>query len=419
MEEQVVILIQILVSLLFSAFFSGMEIVFVSSNQLLYEIDHKQMRLTYKVIGIFYRNQEQFISTILVGNNIALVIYSIKMSELLMPYLNIDNEALSAFTQTCISTIIILITGEYLPKALFGISPNFFLKAFAWPLFLIYIVLYPIAKFSTFLSKCILKMIGMRNVKFSERAKLGIVDLDYLLQTTGESPNEEVENEVKILQKALDFSSVKLRNCMVPRKEIAAVHKLASLEELRQKFIDTGFSKIVVYDEDIDDIVGYVHTIDMFKSPKQWQRCIKEMPLVPETMSANKLMDILMQSKISLATVVDEFGGTAGIVSLEDMVEEIFGEIEDEHDNEEYVMSKISDSEYVLSGRLEIEKINEEFELNLPESVEYQTLAGLILHYCEKIPLPNEIIKLNGDFTFKIIKSSASKIDLVKLLLTK
>ncbi|HIX21691.1 MAG: HlyC/CorC family transporter [Parabacteroides sp.] len=412
------ILFNILVSLAFSAFFSGMEISYVSANKLRFELDKKDKSLTSKILDVFFHNPNQFISTMLVGNNIALVVYGLQMAILLEPWIAqfVDQEALIVLIQSIISTILILFTGEFIPKTIFKIDPNFFLRLFALPLYLIYILLYPISKFSSLLSFLILRIAGVKNLKDSGVYTLGKVDLDYFIQQSIEDApqDSEMDTEVKIFQNALEFSNVKVRDCIVPRTEIVACDKEVSTDELRSRFIETGLSKILIYDENIDNIIGYIHSSELFKHPDNWLEQLCKVSIVPETMAANKLMRVLMQEKKSLAVVVDEFGGTSGIVTLEDLVEEIFGEIEDEHDMKREVARKVSENEYLLSGRMEIDTLNEMFGLDLPESDDYVTIAGLILHYYQKFPKLNESIEY-GKYTFKIVKATATKIELVRM----
>lgn len=410
----------IIISLLFSAFFSGTEIAFVSSNKLRFELEKKKKNLTTSILNIFYDNSEQFIATMLVGNNIALVIYGIKMADLLHPYIALftSSAALISIIQTIVSTIVIIFTGEFLPKTLFRISPNFILKIFAIPLFFIYVILYPIAIFSTKLSIWILKLIGVKQNNKHKNRSLGKIDLNYLIQESlKKAPDvNRIENEVLLFQNALDFSDVKLRDCIVPRTEIVGISTENSLDELMTKFIESGNSKVIVYNDNIDDIIGYIDSAEMFKDAESWKSRIKKMPIVPETMAANKLMNLFTQQKKNMAVVVDEFGGTSGIVTLEDVMEEIFGEIEDEHDNKEYIAKMISENQYILSGRLEIDAINEQFNLHIPESDNYVTIAGFILYHCGKLPKSNEIITID-DFSFQMIKVSKNKIELIKLTL--
>ena len=412
------LIISILVTMVFSAFFSGMEIAFVSSNRMLAEMDREKNGISQKCIAIFYRNPNNFVSTMLVGNNIALVVYGILIAKLFDA--TIFKGCPAAFTvpaDTILSTIIVLFTGEFLPKTLFKNLPNKLLTIFAVPAYLCYIILWPISKFASLLARVLLRIVGIRMDKVKDDEMFSKVDLDYLVQSSidNASDEESINEEVKIFQNALDFSETKVRDCMVPRTEIEAVDENCSANELNQKFIESGHSKIVVYHEDIDHIIGYIHSSEMFRKPDDWRNEIRNMPFVPETMSAHKMMQIFLQQKKSLGVVVDEFGGTSGIVSLEDIVEEIFGEIEDEHDNSKYVAKKVGENEYILSARLEIDKVNEMFGLQLPESDEYMTIGGLILHDYQSFPKLNEIVNI-GPFQFKIIKNTMTKIELVKLI---
>ena len=416
------IIIEILITMAFSAFFSGMEIAFVSSNKLRFEMDRNEQSITSRILSIFYKNPNNFISTMLVGNNIALVIYGILMAELIEKNLlanYIDNEFLLVLCQTIISTLIILVTGEFVPKTLFKINPNFTLNICAIPAYICYVLLYPISKFASGLSGFLLFLTGTKINKEASDKAFTKIDLDHFIQSSiQDSDNEEeINTEVKIFQNALDFSNIKVRDCMVPRTEIIAIEEDATVEELMNLFTEKGISKILVYQDNIDNIIGYIHSSEMFHEPADWRQCIRQLPIVPETMSANKLMKLFMQQKKSLGVVVDEFGGTSGIVALEDLVEQIFGEIEDEHDTTSYVAKSIGNGDYVMSGRLDIEKANELFALDLPESDEYQTIGGLILHQYQSFPKAHEIITLDK-FQFRIIKVTATKIELVKLKVT-
>ena len=416
-EVDIPLIVGILVTMVFSAFFSGMEIAFVSSNRMRAEMDKEKMPLSSHALEVFYSHPNNFVSTMLVGNNIALVVYGILIANLF------DNTIFkgmdAAFTvpaDTILSTIIVLFTGEFLPKSLFKSNPNRLLAIFAIPAFLCYVVLWPISRFSTWLSRIFLRIFGIKQEKENADDAFTKVDLDYLVQTSiNNAENEEdIEDEVKIFQNALDFADTKVRDCMVPRTEIRAVEDNCSLDELMTVFVESGKSKIIVYHDDIDHITGYIHSSEMFRAPKEWRDNIQKMPYVPETMTARKLMQTFLQKKKSLAVVIDEFGGTSGIVSLEDIVEEIFGEIEDEHDSSNYIAKQLPDGEYMLSARLEIDKINEMFNLELPESEEYMTLGGLILHYYQSFPKLNEVVTI-GRFEFKIIKNTMTKIELVRL----
>lgn len=402
----------------FSAFFSGIEIAYVSASKFRHELDKNGNTVITRILDIFYNNPNQFISTMLVGNNIALVIYGLQMAELLEPYFLTftDNYALVVLLQTISSTILILFAGEFVPKTVFRISPNFSLKIFALPLFIIYVVLFPISKLASILSNLILLLTGNKLFTDQKVSSLTKVDLDYFLQQRlEEAPDDsEIETEVKMFQNALEFSNVRLRDCIVPRNEIVACEYGDSLQELKNKFIETGLSKVLIYKDNIDNIIGYIHSSELFFNPKDWTTRIREILLVPETMAANKLMRQLMQEKKGVAIVVDEFGGISGMLTLEDLVEEIFGDIEDEHDVKTYVVRKISEKEYLLSGRVEIDSLNEKFDLDLPESDEFVTVAGYILHHYQNFPKVNETIVIDK-YSFKIIRMTSTKIDLVRM----
>lgn len=410
-------LICLLVAVLFSAFFSGMEIAFVSVDKLRLEMDRKP-GITSSILSHFFRHSSNFISTMLVGNNIALVIYGILMAQILDKYIlgDIGNEFVVLFLQTVISTLIIIVTGEFLPKTFFKMNPILMLRIFAVPLYILYIILYPISKFASMLSYVLLRMFGQKVNRDVEEKAFGKVDLDYFVSSSIENAENEdnLGAEVKIFQNVLDFSSVKLRDCMVPRTEILALDVKTPVEELISTFIESGNSRIIVFDGNIDNILGYIHSAEMFRNRNNWIKSIKTMPIVPETMSAQRLMKKFIKDKQNMAVVVDEFGGTSGIITLEDLVEEIFGEIEDEHDNSNYVCKKVGDNEYVLSGRLEIERVNELFDLGLPESDDYLTIGGLILDRYQSFPKLHETVEIDT-YSFKIIKVAATKIELVRL----
>ncbi len=412
------LILGIIITMVFSAFFSGMEIAFVTSNRMLVEMDKERDGLSQKVLAIFYKNPNNFVSTMLVGNNIALVVYGILIAKLF------DNTIFSgmdaSFTvpaDTILSTLIVLFTGEFLPKTFFKSNPNRLLSFFAVPAYLCYLLLWPISRFSTFLARMLLRLFGVKVEKENENILFSKTDLDYLVQTSLDSAKNEddINDEVKIFQNALEFRDTKVRDCMVPRTEINSVDlNDCTLDELTQKFIESGNSKLIVYQEDIDHIVGYIHSSELFRNPEQWQQHIRKMPFVPETMAAQKLMQTFLMQKRSLGVVVDEFGGTSGIVSLEDIVEEIFGDIEDEHDNLKYVAKQTAEGEYVLSARLEIDKVNSMFDLDLPESDDYMTIGGLILHHYQSFPKINEEVAI-GPYLFRILKNTMNKIELVKL----
>ncbi len=411
--------INVLITMFFSAFFSGMEIAFISADRLRLKINKDSKGLSSRILSVFFKNANNFITTMLVGNNIALVIYGILMAQIIGTYLLkglINYHFLLMFLQTVISTLLILVTGEFLPKALFKLNANLALNLFAIPLYIFYVILYPISKISSGLSCLLLRLFGIKTTKQVQDKAFGKIDLDHLIQTSinNADSQEEIDTEVKIFQNALDFSSIKIRDCIVPRTEVVAVDIDADLEELKAKFIESGISKIIVYQDNIDNIVGYIHSSEMFRNADKWKNNIQQIPIVPETMGANRLMKLFMLQKKTLAVVVDEFGGTTGIVSLEDLVEEIFGEIEDEHDTTSYIAKQTDKNEYILSARLEIEKVNEMFSLELPESDDYLTISGFILNHYQNFPKLHEIVTIDH-YQFKIIKVTTTKIELVKL----
>lgn len=401
-----------------SAFFSGMEIAFVSSNRMLAEMDREGNSIAKNIISRFYNHPNGFVSTMLVGNNIVLVVYGILVARLFdnTIFSSLD-DGMKVTADTLLSTLVILFTGEFLPKILFKNNANRLLSVFSVPAYLFYIILWPISRFSTLVSKCLLRLVGIRMETESDDDGFSKVDLDYLVQSSIENAqsDDEINEEVKIFQNALDFSDCKVRDCMVPRTEVNAVDvNDCTVDELMQKFVESGNSKIIVYDSDIDHVIGYIHSSEMFRNRDNWRECVCKMPFVPETMAAQKLMHIFLQQKKSLGVVVDEFGGTSGIVSLEDIVEEIFGDIEDEHDSTKYIATQVGENEYMLSARLEIDKVNDLFDLGLPESDDYMTVGGYILHEYQSFPKLNEVITI-GRYEFRIIKSTMTKIELVKL----
>ena len=451
-------IIGLLVAMVFSAFFSGMEIAFVSSNRMRAEMDREKNGVSQKAIALFFRHPSNFVSTMLVGNNIALVIYGILFARIFDTlFFGSWPDGFRVAADTIASTLVVLFTGEFLPKTIFKNNANTLLTFFAVPAWICYVVLYPISRFATFLSKMMLRVFGVKMLAAAGEKEFSKVDLDYLVQSSLDhaTDDDKMDEEVKIFHNALDFSDTKVRDCMIPRTEIEAVDiDDTTIEDLKSRFIESGYSKIIVYKEDIDHIIGYIHSSEMFtlkgtmppklggdrgmnkqpdticsdpplgsaallckEPPNLGGLTIKSMPFVPETMAARKLMHIFMQQKKSLAIVVDEFGGTSGLVSLEDIVEEIFGDIEDEHDTSNYVAKQLENGEYVLSARLEIEKVNEMFDLELPESDEYMTVGGLILHEYQSFPKLNEIVKI-GRYEFKIIKNTMTKIELVRLKIT-
>lgn len=402
-----------------SAFFSGMEIAFVASNRLLMKVGKGQSGLSQHCLKVFYANPNSFVSTMLVGNNIVLVVYGILFARIfdgLWQLAGISNDATLVMLDSICSTLVILFTGEFLPKTLFKSNPNRLMSLLAPVAYFFYIVLWPISRFSTLLSRLFLRLLGVKMEEGNNDGTFTKVDLDDLVQSSIDNTPQggEVDDEMKIFQNALDFPDLKVRDCMVPRTEINAVPYDCTADELQQKFVESGNSKILIYKEDIDHIVGYIHTLELFRAREKWHDHIRQMPFVPETMAAQKLMQIFLGQKKSIGVVVDEFGGTSGIVSLEDIVEEIFGDIEDEHDNTNYIAKQTADGDYILSGRLEIDKANELFNLGLPDSGEYKTISGLILHAYQSFPKLNEVVKV-GKYHFKIVKKTMTKIEVVRL----
>jgi CBS domain containing-hemolysin-like protein len=395
-----------------------MEIAFVSSNRLRVEMDRDKHGLSQRALDVFYKQPSHFISTMLVGNNIALVVYGILFAQIFDATLFAPlSDGGRVTCDTLLSTLVVLFTGEFLPKTIFKSNPNGLLTFFALPAYLCYILLWPISRFSTFLSRGLLRLVGVKMPKATEGKEFTKVDLDYLVQSSIDNAKDdaEIEDEVELFHHALDFADTKVRDCMVPRTEIDAIDiEDCTVEQLRNMFVESGHSKMIVYRGDIDHIIGYIHSSELFKHFTHIAKHIQQMPFVPETMAARKLMHIFLQQKKSLAVVVDEFGGTSGIVSLEDIVEEITGDIEDEHDNQKYVAKQLADGDYMLSARLEIEKVNELFGLELPESDDYMTVGGLILHEYQSFPKLNEVVQI-GRFQFKIVKNTMTKIELVRL----
>lgn len=429
MEIDSSVIVATIAILMLSGFFSGMEIAFVSSSKLRFEMDREEQGFSSRLIDTFYRHPNSFISTLLIGNNIALVVYGILMAKIVNAFILIPagihqpegdcpNEALCLFLQTILATFIVLVTGEFLPKTLFRLNPNRMMRIFALPAYIFYIVLWPISKFTSSLGKFLLWMVGEKVKNAKTEKTFTREDLDYLIQSNIDKAgdDEEIEDEVKIFQNALDFSSVKVRDCIVPRTEIVAVSTETSRQDLLTQFVESGHSKIIVYKDDIDNIVGYIHTVEMFGlgADEDWTEHVREVPIVPETMNAQKLLGIFISQKRSLAVIVDEFGGTSGIVTMEDLVEEIFGEIEDEHDSKNYTARQTAPGEYLLSGRLEIAQANELLDLDLPESDDYLTVGGLILHEFQNFPKLNEPVRF-GHWEFKVTRKTTTKIELVQL----
>ena len=407
----------ILLMLVLSAFFSGMEIAFISANKLKIELDGKQGSIPAQIISNFLKRPSRFIGTMLVGNNIALVIYGIFMAKLLEPKVAyfVSSELLILFLQTLISTVIILIAAEFLPKTLFRINPNNSLRLFALPLILVYYLLLLPMLLVIGISELLIKVFFPK-LSSNQELNFGRIDLEHFIRERTESNEsaEEVDHEIQIFQNALDFSKVKARECMIPRTEIVAMEIEEDIEKLRNEFVRTGLSKILIYRDNIDNIIGYTHSFELFKKPDSIKSILLPVPIIAMSMPANEILEIFIEQRRSIALVVDEFGGTSGILTIEDIIEEIFGEIEDEHDREDLIETKISDTEYLFAARLEVDYLNSEHNLHLPESDNYETLAGLIIDTFESIPEMNEQIKLE-QFTFTVKKVFDNKIDLVHL----
>lgn len=410
----------ILISLLFSALFSGIEIAFVSSNKLHIELQSQQGVLWGKILSRFVKHPSNFIGTTLVGNNLALVVYGIFMANILKPIITsllpdlITNELSILIVQTLIATIIVLATAEFIPKSIFLINPDRLLSFFAIPMLIIYYLLYPAVFIVVNLSKYMIRKVF--KAKYSEdKPVFGLTDLNNYIKRTLKSQDTEasVEVDTKIFHNALEFKTVRIRECMIPRTEMIAVDINDKMEALKKAFIESGHSKILVYKETIDNVIGYVHSLELFKKPQDLEKILTPIIIVPETMLANELLIQLITERKSLALVVDEFGGTSGIVTIEDMIEEIFGEIQDEHDIEDLSEQKIDDDNYILSARHEIDYLNEKYGWSLPKG-EYDTLGGFILSVNENIPNPNEVIEV-FPFVFTIISMHDTRIDKVKL----
>lgn len=413
MELEVLI---ILISILLSAFFSGMEIAFVSANKMYIELEKKKETFLAKTLQKLTDNPSKFITTMLVGNNIALVIYGYFMGELLMPYLKpyVASDFLILLIQTLISTIIILITAEFLPKAIFRIYANEFLKIFAIPAHFFLLLFYLISLFITFISDFILRVFfdtKQDNVQLAfTKAELG----HFITEQLETVDDEEVDSEIQIFQNALDFHNVRAREAMIPRTDIIAIDVQDTVKNLKELFVATGLSKIMVYRDSLDDIIGYVHVFELFKNPTSIQSILLPINVVPETMMINDILSDLTKKQKSVAIVLDEYGGTSGLITIEDIIEELFGDIEDEHDTIELLENKINDREFEFSARLEVDYINETYNLLLPEDDAYETLGGLIVDSIENIPLQGEIIEIEN-FQFTITEVSSSKIEKVYL----
>ena len=391
----------------------------MSSNKVRAEIDIARGGIINRIMNVFFSHREMFISTLLIGNNIVNVVYSIAMAMLLQDPLKaiFKNEVIVLLLLTLISTIIVLITAEFLPKAVFRINPNYSLRSFSLPLFMVYCLLYPISLFTEWLSASLMRLCGIK-VDTERHGVLTVDELDAYLQDTidkHDDEHREVEREVRIFENALDFSDTRLRDCMVPRNEMVAVDVVdTTRDDLVRLFTQSGLSKIVVYRDEIDNVIGFIQVSELFVTDIDWKTRIKPVLFAPETQLARKMMTNLLEKKRSMAIVLDEFGGTSGMVTLEDLVEEIFGEIEDEHDRNQLTARQVDETTYELSGRMEIEEINERFHLDLPESDDYQTIAGFLLFNHEALPSEGETVTI-GNFDITVTKKTAGRIELVRL----
>ena len=400
----------IILAIVLSAFFSGMEIAFISSNRLMIELDRKQGVFGSEILKLFTNNPGQYIATMLIGNNVALVMYGLVFSNILTPklVLYIDSEVLILIINTVISTLLILTVAEFLPKTVFIISPNFFLRNLSIPTLFFFVIFYPLSRFALALSDIFIRVVFRlkANEKNEEDHIFSKIDLDHFInqgtQRTDESESEH--NNIRIFQNALDFSNVRLRECMIPRTEIDAVEIGSSVDHLKHRFIETGFSRILVYENSMDNITGYAELKDLFKNPSDIRSILRKLAIVPETMPANRLLKHFVDERRNIALVVDEFGGTSGMITIEDVLEEIFGEIKDEHDTDHLIEKKINNNEYVFSGRLEIDYLNEKYNLNLPEKDDFETLAGMILYFHGSIPGTNDVIRI-GNIVIKVLRA--------------
>ena len=404
-----------LISLLFSAFFSGMEIAFISSSKIKIELDNKKGEFSAKILSFFNGKPAWFIAAMLIGNNIAMVIYTLYITQLIEPYLLIFNfnQSIVLLIQTLFSTFFILLFAEFLPKAVFRLNPNATLRFFSLILFVVYILLWPITAFVVLLSNLVLKIFG--NHEQQDKVSFKKTDLNlYINELKKDLDGEEMEHDVKIFHNALSFSEVIARDCMVPRNEIIALKINDNMEDLKQLFIDSGHSRIIIYKENIDNIIGYVHSTEQFKMPVSIKSMLIPVSIVPESMSGIKLLEDFIDKKRSVSVVVDEYGGTSGILTMEDIIEEIFGEIDDEHDQEELVHHLIDQETYLFSARLEIDFINEKYRLKLPVKEEYETLSGMIVSYAETIPEQGTIFNIEN-YELKVLEVDETKISKVQL----
>lgn len=412
-------IILVLVSLVASAFFSGMEIAYLASNRLKIEVEKKQGTLRSKIISVFYNNESSMIALLLLGNNVALVVYGMAAAEILNPIIDhswgIHNEGYRLVLQTLISTLLVLVTAEFLPKAVVQINPNRFLNIGSFPMLLIFIILYIPTQIVLFISSSILRLFGEKHENTDK--VFSRVDLEHYVDDLASrmKSEEEISKDMHILRNALDFSNIKARDCMIPRTEMIAVDIEDEIHDLKSLFIERGLSKIIIYRDSIDNVIGYVHSFELFKNPNSIKQILKPIPFVTEVIPGKELLEKFTSERSNLAIVTDEYGGTAGLVTLEDVIEEIFGEIEDEHDKDDWIEEKISENEYLFSARVEIDYLNETFGLKLDESDQYETLAGLIIHQLETIPEKGRTLEFNG-YTITIEEVSDRKIEKVRII---
>ena len=418
MDDSIVIII----TLVSCAFFSGLEIAFLTSNKLQIELDAKQEKFTAKIYSQFVKQPSRFISTTLLGNSIAIVIYGLYSEEMLEPAIALytHSHVLILLLKTLLSTVFILLVAEYIPKALFSINPNRSLNLFALPFIIVYFLLYPFVWFTMKLSEGILKLFGSSHHEH-KGMQFKRIDLDNYVNSfsTDYKDKEKMDHEIEIFQNALEFSEVKIRECMIPRTEIVSVEVDEPISVLKNKFIETGLSKLLIYRDSIDNVIGYVHTHEMFHFPQSIKSVLLPISVFAESVPAQEVLDSFLRERRTVGLIIDEYGGTAGMVTLEDVMEEIFGAIDDEHDQDDLTERKIDEDNYTFSGRLEVDYINNKYNLNLPISEEYETLAGLIIKYSENIPHKGEEVMLEPNFKFKMLSVTKMRIDMVHLTLVR
>lgn len=407
--------IVIVLALLASAFFSGMEIAFLSANRLQIELESKKRRLPNIILAYLVKHPARFISTMLVGNNVALVLFGLYLPEILNPYFQwTTSEYLILLLQTIISTIVVLFLAEYLPKAIFSARANESLKGFSIPVSIVYMLIFPVVWAITTFSRFLIRRVFRAELS-SDKPVFSKVDIDHYIEENTGNDNDDVDHEIEIFRNALDFSEIKAREFMIPRTEILAAEIREEIDELKAKFIETGYSKIIVYRENIDSVIGYVHAYELFKKPKDIRSILRPVSFIPETMSANDILNLFTRDKRNMAIVLDEFGGTAGLITLEDVVEEIFGDIDDEHDTDELLERQMGPSEYIFSARLEIDYLNDQYRFHLPESDNYTTLGGLVMDMLESIPEKGERVALD-DYILEVQHVSSNRLEEVRLL---